>query len=204
MSLLLVTGGAGFIGSRVVVAARAAGWEVRVLDALSPAVHAAQPARVDGVDLVRADVTDPRALDACLAGVDVVSHQAAKVGMGVDVADAPDYVRANALGTAELIAALARAGIGRLVLASSMVVYGEGRYVGARGDVRPGPRDERDLREGVFEPRDPLTGEILTPALTHEDAPLDPRSLYAVSKLAQEHLVGVWAAETGGTAAVLR
>ncbi|WP_127476518.1 NAD-dependent epimerase/dehydratase family protein [Microbacterium sulfonylureivorans] len=204
MSLLLVTGGAGFIGSRIVVAARAAGWDVRVIDALSPDVHTSQPARVDGVELVRADVTDSRALDACLAGVDVVSHQAAKVGMGVDVADAPDYVRANVLGTGELIAAMARARISRLVLASSMVVYGEGRYVGPRGDVRPGPRVDRDLRAGMFEPRDPVTGEILTPAFTHEDAPLDPRSLYAVSKLAQEHLVQVWAKETGGTAAVLR
>ena len=68
----------------------------------------------------------------------------------------------------------------------------------ARGDVRPGRRDERDLRAGLFEPRDPVTGEILTPALTHEDAPLDPRSMYAVSKLAQEQLVQVWAKRDGG------
>ena len=204
MSLLLVTGGAGFIGSRVVAAALASGWDVRVLDALRPDVHASTPTMPDGVELVLADVTDPAALDACLAGVDVVSHQAAKVGMGVDIGDAPDFLRTNALGTAQLIAALARAKVGRLVLASSMVVYGEGRYVGSRGDVRPGPRDERDLRDGMFEPRDPLTGEILQPALTEEDAPLDPRSLYAVSKLTQEQLVSVWANQTGGTAAILR
>ena len=204
MSRLLVTGGAGFIGSRVVAAALAAGWDVRVLDSLSSDVHAATPTMPDGVELVRADITDARALDACLAGVDVVSHQAAKVGMGVDIADAPEYVRANVLGTGELIAALTRAGVGRLVLASSMVIYGEGHYVGTRGDVRPGPRDVRDLRAGMFEPRDPVTGEALTPALTLEDSPADPRSLYAVSKLAQEQLVQVWANETGGTAAMLR
>ena len=99
MTLLLVTGGAGFIGSRVVAAALAAGWSVRVVDSLSPDVHAAAPAVPEGVEFVRADITDARALDACLVGVDVVSHQAAKVGMGVDVADAPDYARANVLGT---------------------------------------------------------------------------------------------------------
>ena len=91
-------------------------------------------------------------------GVVVVSHQAAKVGMGIDFADAPDYIRANALGTAELLAAMGRAGVGRLVLASSMVVYGEGRYVGPGGDARPGPRRMDDLRAGQFEPRDG-TGE---------------------------------------------
>ena len=143
MSRLLVTGGAGFIGSRVVAAALAAEWDVRVLDSLAPDVHRAEPELPEGVELVRADVTDAGALDASLAGVDAVSHQAAKVGMGVDVADAPDYMRANVLGTGELIAALSGRGVRRLVLASSMVVYGEGRYVGPHGDVRPAPRDER-------------------------------------------------------------
>ena len=204
MSVLLVTGGAGFIGSRVVAAAAAAGWSVRVLDSLSTDVHSSPPVVPDGVELVRADITDARALDACLRGVDVVSHQAAKVGMGVDVTDAPDYVRANVLGTGELIAALARAEVSRIVLASSMVVYGEGHYIGTRGDVRPGPRDERDLRAGMFEPRDPLHGGRTDARAHAEDAPIDPRSIYAVSKLAQEQLVQVWANRTGGRAAMLR
>lgn len=204
MSVLLVTGGAGFIGSRVASAALAEGWTVRVLDSLSPEVHASAPAAVAGVEFVRGDVTDPAALDAALDGVEVVSHQAAKVGMGVDVSDAPAYMRINVVGTGELIAALRRADVRRLVLASSMVVYGEGRYAGPRGLVRPGPRHEADLRAGMFEPRDPETGESLMPEMTREDAPLDPRSLYAVSKLAQEQLVRVWAAETGGRAAMLR
>ena len=116
--------------------------------------------------------------------------------MGIDFADAPDYIRANALGTAELLAAIGRAGVGRLVLASSMVVYGEGRYVGSRGDVRPGPRRMRRPASGACSsPATPSTGEILTPALTDEDAPLDPRSVYAASKLAQEQLASIWAAE---------
>ncbi|WP_375385481.1 NAD-dependent epimerase/dehydratase family protein [uncultured Microbacterium sp.] len=209
MTRLLVTGGAGFIGSRIVAAAIARGWRVQVIDALSPAVHRNAPSLPAGVELVQADVTNPRALDDCLSGVDAVSHQAAKVGMGLDFADAPDYVHANVLGTAELLAAMTRAGVSRLVVASSMVVYGEGRYLGSGSegrarDVRPGARDEADLRAGMFEPRDPETRELLRPALTVEDSPLEPRSVYAVTKLATEHLTEVWARETGGTAALLR
>ncbi|MEJ1154530.1 NAD-dependent epimerase/dehydratase family protein [Microbacterium marmarense] len=204
MTRVLVTGGAGFIGSRIVVAALARGWEVRVIDALVPSVHQTRPEIAREVEFIEADVTDPAALDRCMQGVDVVSHQAAKVGMGVDFSDAPDYMRANAVGTAEVLAAMSRAEIGRLVLASSMVVYGEGRYVGHHGDVRPGPRRAEDLQNGMFEPRDPASGEILNPALTVEDAILDPRSVYAASKLAQEHLATIWAHEVGGKVAMLR
>jgi dTDP-L-rhamnose 4-epimerase len=204
MTRLLVTGGAGFIGSRVVDAALARGWHVRVMDALRPDVHGSRPLLPESVEFVHADVGDPEAVDACLRGVEVVSHQAAKVGMGIDIGDAPDYVRTNALGTAELLAGLARAGISRLVLASSMVVYGEGRYVGAGGDRRPAPRRTEDLRAGLFEPRDPITGEFLRPALIDEDAALEPRSVYAATKLAQEHLAAAWARETGGRVAMLR
>jgi dTDP-L-rhamnose 4-epimerase len=203
MTRLLVTGGAGFIGSRVVLQALRRGWDVRVMDALTPLAHAHPPAMPPGVDFVRADVTDASALDECLKGVDVVSHQAAKVGMGIDFTDAPDYIRANALGTAELLTAMGRAGVGRLVLASSMVVYGDGRYVGADGDASPGPRRMDDLRAGQFEHRDG-DGRILAPALTDEDATLEPRSVYAASKLAQEHLASIWAAETDGRVAMLR
>jgi dTDP-L-rhamnose 4-epimerase len=204
MTRLLVTGGAGFIGSRIVTAALERGWSVRVLDALTPDVHRRAYRPRDGVEFVQGDVTDSAVIDACLVGVDAVSHQAAKVGMGVDIADAPQYARDNVLGTAEVLAALTRAGVGRLVLASSMVVYGEGRYVGPRGDTRPGPRRIADLEAGMFEPRDPETGTILQPALIGENAALEPRSIYAVTKLAQEHLAGVWARETGGQVALLR
>lgn len=203
MTRLLVTGGAGFIGAAVVRAALRQGWRVRVLDALAPQVHRVPYRPPAGVEFVQGDVTDAAIWNACLVGVDAVSHQAAKVGMGVDFSDAPDYVRANALGTAELLAAMGRAGVGRLVLASSMVVYGEGRYIGRAGETRPAPRRMDDLRAGLFEPRD-REGGVLAPALTDEDAPLEPRSVYAVSKLAQEHLATVWAAETAGRVALLR
>ncbi|HBS74521.1 MAG TPA: NAD-dependent dehydratase, partial [Microbacterium sp.] len=124
---ILITGGAGFIGTRIVEAARARGDEVRVLDSFRDDVHGGTPVLHPDVEVIRGDVRDAEVLDRALRGVDAVSHQAAKVGLGVDFADAPDYVSSNVLATAELLAAMRRARVGRLVLASSMVVYGEGR-----------------------------------------------------------------------------
>ncbi|MGO4583804.1 NAD-dependent epimerase/dehydratase family protein [Arthrobacter sp. 2RAF6] len=201
----LVTGGAGFIGSHVVDAAVARGWEVRILDSLDPAVHPDRPPGIPGVPLRVGDVGDPAAVAEALAGVDAVVHQSAKVGLGVDFFDAPDYIRNNDLATAVLLAGMAASGIDKLVLASSMVVYGEGAYTDSAGrPVRPGPRREEDLEHGIFDPRDPATGELLLPALVREDAAMDPRNVYAASKLAQENLASAWARSTGGTAVALR
>jgi dTDP-L-rhamnose 4-epimerase len=200
---LLVTGGAGFIGSRIVSEALGAGWGVRVLDSLRDDVHGDEPPIPVGVEQVRGDVRDGDVVEAALEHVDVVSHQAAKVGLGVDFSDAPDYVASNDLGTAVLLARMAAVGIRRLVLASSMVVYGEGAYVGASGRVRPRPRAVDDLDAGRFEPLDE-SGLPLRPDLVHEDDPLDPRNVYAVTKLAQEHLAASWARATGGVVAALR
>ncbi|MDQ4503521.1 NAD-dependent epimerase/dehydratase family protein [Sinomonas sp. ASV322] len=201
---LLVTGGAGFIGSAVVRAALADGWEVRVLD-LAPRPEREEEAD-DGVVYFRGDVADAGVLDAALGGVGVVCHLAAKVGLEQGIGDAPSYASTNVLATAQLLPALVRHGIRGLVLASSMVVYGDGTYVHpATGrSVRPAPRREADFAEGLFEPRDPDDGAVLLPALTTEDAPTDPRSVYALSKLAQEHLVATWARAGGGTAVALR
>ncbi len=203
MSRILVTGGGGFIGSAVVAAALSAGWEVRVLDSVRGDVHGADPTIDPRVEFMRGDVREAAVCAAAVAGVDVVSHQAAKVGLGVDFSDAPDYVSSNVLGTAVLLAAMAEASVERLVLASSMVVYGEGAYSGARGPVRPRPRREEDLRAGRFDPLDE-DGSPLVPELILEDAPLDPRNVYASTKLAQENLVAAWARTTGGRAAALR
>ena len=148
---------------------------------------------------------DADAVARAVHGVDAVVHHAAMVGMGVDLADLPEYVGCNDLGTAVLLAAMARAGVGRLVLASSMVVYGEGAYTcPVDGPARPAPRDLADLAAGRFEPRCPGCGAALVPGLVGEDAVLEPRSGYAATKLAQEHLSAVWARTTGGTATVLR
>ncbi|CAG7653372.1 NAD-dependent epimerase/dehydratase family protein [Actinacidiphila bryophytorum] len=206
--LILVTGGAGFIGSHIVTALHAAGHRVRVLDALLPAAHGtdpAPPALPDGVEWRHADVRDRAAVDEALAGVGAVCHQAAMVGLGKDFADAPHYTSCNVHGTAVLLAAMAAAGVPSLLLAGSMVVYGEGRYDCARhGVVRPGPRLAADLDAGRFEPPCPRCGRPLTPGLVDEDAPTDPRNVYATTKLAQEHLAAAWARDTGGRAIALR
>ncbi|MBT2534281.1 NAD-dependent epimerase/dehydratase family protein [Arthrobacter sp. ISL-48] len=203
---LLVTGGAGFIGSHIVDAALAKGWSVRVLDSLDPGLHPKPPAFDPRVELLTADAADPDAVSEALEGIDTVCHQSAKVGLGVSFADAPDYIRSNDYATAVLLAAMERHGILRLVLASSMVVYGEGAYTDPDTGlpVRPGPRAEADLRAGVYDPRNPETGAVLEPSLVTEDARLDPRNVYAASKLSQEHLTAAWARSTGGRAIALR
>ncbi|MFI5618860.1 NAD-dependent epimerase/dehydratase family protein [Streptomyces sp. NPDC051567] len=201
---VLVTGGAGFIGSQIVTVLRLRGHDPVVLDALLPAAHPGPPHPVDA-EFVRADVRDPAAVRAALRGVDAVCHQAAMVGLGKDFADAPEYVGCNDLGTAVLLAAMARSGVRALVLAGSMVVYGEGRYACPRhGVVRPGPRLAADLTAGRFEPRCPACGAELTPGLVDEDAPADPRNVYATTKLAQEHLAAAWARCVDGRAVALR
>ena len=201
---VLVTGAAGFIGSHIAEAMQAAGHDVRGLDSLSPAVHNGRPDHAVG-DLVVGDVRDPGTVDAALAGVDAVCHQAAMVGLGVDLSDLPVYADVNVTGTAVLLAAMGRHGIPRLVFASSMVVYGEGAYdCATHGRVRPAPRDPGDLAAGRFEPRCPRCAQPLATTTVTEDAPLDPRNAYAASKVAQEHLASSWARMTGGAAVGLR
>ncbi|SSC22559.1 Nucleotide sugar epimerase, partial [Klenkia terrae] len=205
---ILVTGGAGFIGSHVVAAHLDAGHEVRVLDALLPAVHPVYPdgpPGLDGVELVVGDVRDASVVDQVLRGVDAVNHQAAMVGLGIDVQDMPKYAGINDLGTAVLLAGMARADVGQLVFASSMVVYGEGRYECAEHGVVPAaPRRRSDLDAGVFDPPCPACGRQLTWGRVGEETPPDPRNTYAATKLAQEHLSSAWARSTGGTAVGLR
>jgi dTDP-L-rhamnose 4-epimerase len=206
---VLVTGGAGFIGSHVVEALGNAGHEVRVLDALLPCVHpdGIPPLPGDpGFEFVHGDVRDESTVEAALGGVSVVCHLAAMVGLGADFDDAPLYAGCNDLGTAVLLAAMARAGASRLVLASSMVVYGEGAYSCAEHGLaaKPPPRQAADLDSGRFEPRCERCGEPLSPELVPENAPLGPRNVYAATKVAQEHLAASWARATGGQAVALR
>src|ERR1700754_5067615 len=158
--LILVTGGAGFIGSHIVDALVDAGEEVRVLDVLLPAAHRERPDYLKG-EFIEGDVRDPAAVARAVEGADAVCHQAAMVGLGVDLDDIAEYAGINDLGTAVLLRALARRPV-PLVLASSMVVYGEGRNrCPAHGIVRPGPRAAEDLDAGHFEPPCPVCGREL-------------------------------------------
>ena len=200
---VLLTGGAGFIGQHVHHQLVAEGHDVIVLDSFRPDVHAHKPAPRPG--LVVGDVRDAATVAAALDGIDTVIHLAAKVGLGVDLDDLDDYVSSNSLGTAVLLRQLAHAKIQHLVYASSMVVYGEGRYDCDRhGHVAPGPRRTEDLDAGRFEPPCPVCGAQLRPGLVEEDAVLDPRNAYAASKLSGEHLAQTWARETGGRVTALR
>jgi dTDP-L-rhamnose 4-epimerase len=201
---VLVTGAAGFIGSHIAEIMQAAGHEVRGLDSLAPAVHTGRPGYVSG-ELVVGDVRDPSVVDEALAGMDAVCHQAAVVGLGVDLSDLPGYADVNVTGTAVLLEAMGRHGIPRLVFASSMVVYGEGAYdCATHGRVRPAPRHPGDLAAGRFEPRCPQCAQPLSTATVGEDAALDPRNAYAASKVGQEHFAASWARLTGAAAVGLR
>jgi dTDP-L-rhamnose 4-epimerase len=206
---VLVTGGAGFIGSHVVDALLARGCEVRVLDALLPAAHREPPSYLDErAEVIHGDLRDPEVAARAVEGVSAVAHQAAMVGLGADISDIADYAGHNDYATAVLLRALAAAGFGdraRIVLASSMVVYGEGRYAcPEHGVVRPGARAAADLEAGRFEPPCPICGRELGPEPVPEDAPMDPRNVYAATKLAQEHLCAAFSRETGVPVTALR
>ena len=198
---VLVTGGAGFIGSHVADTLVASGHDVRVLDTADVG-----DARAPDVEYHRGDVRNADAVRAAAAGVDAVSHQAAMVGIGVDFADAPGYVSHNDAGTAALLTVLHEQQFtGRIVLASSMVVYGEGQYRCRRhGVVRPGPRDPAHLDRGEWDPTCPICNRALLPDAVPEDAPADPRNVYAATKLHQEHLCFVFGREHGVPVTALR
>jgi dTDP-L-rhamnose 4-epimerase len=205
--MILVTGGSGFIGSHIVEQLVSDGQEVRVLDWLQGSRDALRPGCLPPeAELVIGDVRDPHVIEECLACVTHVCHQAAMVGMGVDMSDLTAFASHNDLGTATLLQAMAkRRFAGRLVLASSMVVYGDGAYSCPRhGPVSPSRRESRDLAAGLFEPRCPTCSEPLSPTTVAEEAPLSPTSVYAATKVHQEHLCEAFARATGVTVTALR
>lgn len=205
---VLVTGGAGFIGRRVVSTLVEAGHQVRVLDVLLPDTHFSQepPEFPDGVEFVRGDIRAQDTVEAALRGIELVSHHAAVVGRGKEMLDAPHHVSCNDLGTANLLAAMARQGIGRLILASTVALYGDSNYdCPQHGRVRPERRTREDLEAGRFEPRCGQCRSILRDSPVTETDVIDPpRNIYAITKLAQEFLAESWARETGAQAIALR
>jgi dTDP-L-rhamnose 4-epimerase len=199
---VLLTGSAGFIGTAVGELLDADGHEVVRLDLMLPQAHGAAAPPPGTLHL---DVRDAAAWTELIRGVDVVCHQAAMVGAGVTVRDLPDYAAHNDLGTAVLLAAMHDAGVDRLVLASSMVVYGEGRYrCSEHGVQAPPPRRVAALAAGDFENHCPRCDRPLEWALVDETARLDPRSSYAASKVAQEHYTSAWVRQAGARAVALR
>jgi dTDP-L-rhamnose 4-epimerase len=204
--VILVTGGAGFIGSHVVDTLIDEGHQVRVLDSLLAADGDGSRWLNPDAEFVQGDLADPDVVVRALGGVTAVCHQASMVGLGLDMRDIADYVRHNDLATAVLLRQLAASGFrGRLVLASSMVVYGEGAYrCQAHGSVAPAPRTSDRLAAGEFEPQCPACGHGLEPVAVEESAPLDPRNVYAATKAHQEHLCFAFMRETGVPVTALR
>jgi dTDP-L-rhamnose 4-epimerase len=192
---VLVTGGAGFVGSHLVDALVERGDRVRVLDSLDPQVHGPNRQKPswlsDEAELMVGDVRDPDTVTRSLRGADVVYHLAAAVGVGQSMYRIADYTATNTLGTAHLLQSLvdSKQELDRLVVASSMSIYGEGRYV--RPDGRqPGSnrRSVEQLYEHDWELRDD-DGTHLLPVATDEDKALDPTSIYALNKADQERMV---------------
>jgi dTDP-L-rhamnose 4-epimerase len=191
-SRVLVTGGAGFIGSHLVDALLARGDEVRVLDNLLPQAHPTGKARflASEAELRIDDLRDRAAVDRALDGVTTVFHLGGLVGNGQSMIQVREYVDANCVGTATLLEAMVarRAQFARLVVSSSMVVYGDGAYVcGTHGAVRA-ERPEARLAARVWEPVCPHCGAEVKPVATAEDHPLHPTSTYGISKREQEEL----------------
>src|SRR3954452_20616826 len=208
MTRVLVTGGAGFIGSHAADALLAAGYNVRVLDNLTPQADGPSRRGPDYLDrdaeLMIGDVTDPAAVDRALRDVDMVLHLASTVGVGQSMYDIASYVRNNEVGTAVLLEALAKRPVARLVVASSMSIYGEGLCEDkAHVPFCPGERSAPQLRAGRWELED-ADGEPLRPLPTPETKQPSLSSVYALNKYAQERLCLMVGKAYGISTAALR
>lgn len=191
MTRVLITGGAGFIGSHIVDALLAAGYEIRLIDNLSPQVHGAERERPaylsEESELIIGDINDALTVERALRSVDMVIHLASAVGVGQSMYDIESYVRTNELGTAVLLQALSRHPIDRLVVASSMSIYGEGLCRGVDCDVEPDERSLDQLRHSDWELRG-ADGRKLDPVPTPETKRPSLSSIYALNKYAQERM----------------
>jgi dTDP-L-rhamnose 4-epimerase len=191
-SRILITGGAGFIGSHLSDELLARGYKVRVIDSLLPQVHGASQQRpeylCDDVELIVGDVRDEELMAKALDGVDAVFHLAAAVGVGQSMYQIANYSDANCLGTATLVELLAKRSVAKLVVASSMSVYGEGLYRSSSGEIHQGVErklDQLKRREWEVCGQD---GERLQPIPTPESKTPSVASVYALSKYYQERL----------------
>lgn len=213
---VLITGGAGFIGSALAIQLVSRGDEVTVLDNLSPQIHGGDPKSSqlvrrlpEGVRLIEGDVRNRNDLLLAVAQQEVVVHLAAETGTGQSMYEIDRYVDVNIRGTSLLLDILAKKeggsqSVRRVVVASSRAIYGEGKYKGPSGWVYPGSRTLEDLQRGIFECRDTTTGELLTPVPTDEQSRIHPSSIYGITKQNQEQLVLTAGASLGIGAVALR
>lgn len=211
---VLITGGAGFIGSKLSLALLARGHEVRVLDNLAPQIHGANPESsklfqsIRGkVDFRRGDVTKRDDLLGALAGVDILVHLAAETGTGQSMYAISHYSDVNIGGTALLLDLVANQPfpLMKIVIASSRAIYGEGRYqCSAHGPVYPGPRNAQRMERGDFEVHCPLCERALAMLPTDESSPVQPSSVYGITKLCQEQMVLTVCRSLGISALALR
>jgi dTDP-L-rhamnose 4-epimerase len=202
----LVTGGAGLIGSHIVDAALAAGWNVRVLDVLEPQTHPnGRPAWVpDDVEFVEGDVREPESWERALAGVDVVFHEAAYGGYMPEIAK---FIHVNSYGTALLLETIRNRDlpVRKLVLASSQAVYNEGAYTcPEHGDFYGETRPIAQLEAGDYAMHCPACGRAAIPIPTGEAAPMGGENVYAISKADQERLAISFGRATGLPVTALR
>jgi dTDP-L-rhamnose 4-epimerase len=187
---VLITGGAGFIGSHLADHLLAQGHEVRALDSLVEQVHGGMkrpPYLSPEVELHVGDVRDRKAVDRALDGVDCVVHFAARVGVGQSMYEIAEYTSVNSTGTALLLESMLDRPVEKLLVASSMSVYGEGRYLARGREVPAVERDAAQLERGEWEPHGPR-GEKLQPGATPERKRVSLSSIYALNKYEQERM----------------
>ncbi len=195
MKKILITGGAGFIGSNLAIKLAQRGYQIIILDNLSPQIHgegAEFPLALHEVaECILGDVSSPESYHKLPQDIDAVFHLAAETGTGQSMYAISKYSQVNVMGTAYLMEYLAKnTSVSKIILSSTRAVYGEGSYrCTEHGIVNPGERFEQDLLAGLFEPRCPICKSALHLLPTSEDSALKPLSVYGISKLAQELLL---------------
>ena len=212
---ILITGGAGFIGSNLALHLQKQGHEITILDTLSPQIHGDDPAATsplyrsikDTTNFVLGSVTDVAAWEAVLPGQDAIVHLAAETGTGQSMYEIKRYVDVNIGGTGIMLDLLANGKyqVKKVVVASSRSIYGEGKYRSeALGIIYPDARKDADMQAGRFEPLCPQTGEPLTLLATDEDSKIHPSSVYGITKQNQEQMVMTVCSSLGIGATALR
>jgi dTDP-L-rhamnose 4-epimerase len=199
MKNVLITGGAGFIGSRLALRLVQKGYQVRVMDNLSKQIHGEDPCNsllylsIKGrVDFIKGDVTLRQDWQNALTGQEIVVHLAAETGTGQSMYAIEKYCRVNIAGTAimlDLVTNDKSLNIEKMIVASSRSIYGEGKYKSSHGIVYPSARKEEDMSKGDFEVKCPYTGENAVPVATDEESKIQPSSVYGITKQNQEQMV---------------